>query len=232
MKGLLIKDMNLMLGNARTILPAMGVGVIYVFFTDIQISFAMGYMIMLFGMTALSTLAYDEENGGMSYLMTLPVSRFQYVLSKYLFLLLFMSVGAVVSLVTILASAVAKGIVDHTSSLDVLQNIGFLQKETWMAGLIVLMGMFLMNMFLMPIRYKFGVAMQQVMILAVVVAVVLLVMALQGLTDVLGIDLELWLAGLNGLGTAAFVLAAAGVCGVGFLVSLGISAHVIVRKEF
>ncbi len=101
MKGLMIKDINIMRGNARAILPVMGIGVIYVFFTDTKISFGMSYIIMLFGMLALSTLAYDEENDGMAYLMTLPVSRYQYVLSKYLFLLLFLAVGVVASLATL-----------------------------------------------------------------------------------------------------------------------------------
>ena len=61
MKGLLVKDINIMLGNVRAILPTMGIGVIYVFLTDTTISFGMSFMIMLFGMLALSTLAYDEE---------------------------------------------------------------------------------------------------------------------------------------------------------------------------
>ena len=228
----MIKDINIMRGNSRAILPIMGIGVIYVFFTDTKISFGMSYIIMLFGMLALSTLSYDEENDGMAYLMTLPVSRYQYVLSKYLFLLLFLAVGAVASLATFLVSAVIKGAAAHTGSLEVLRRIGFLQKEEWLACLIVLLTMFLMNMVLLPLRYKFGAAMQQIMILIVVAAVIGFSMALDKLTKTLGIDPDQWLAGLNGLGTAALLLIAAGLCVVGFLVSLGISAHVIARKEF
>ena len=135
MKGLLIKDINIMLGNVRAILPTIGIGVVYVFFTDTHISFGLSFMIMLFSMLALSTLAYDEENGGLTYLMTLPVSRYQYVLSKYLFLLLFMGVGFVASMATFFISAVVKGAVDHTGSLGALRDIGFLQKEEWISCL-------------------------------------------------------------------------------------------------
>ncbi len=232
MKGLMIKDINIMRGNARAILPVMGIGVIYVFFTDTKISFGMSYIIMLFGMLALSTLAYDEENDGMAYLMTLPVSRYQYVLSKYLFLLLFLAVGVVASLATLFVSAVIKGAAAHTGSLDVLRRIGFLQKEEWWACLFILLAMFLMNMVLLPLRYKFGAAMQQVMIFIVVAAVIGFGMALDKLTKTLGIDPDQWLAGLNGLGMTALLLIALGLCVVGFLVSLGISVHVIARKEF
>lgn len=232
MKGLLIKDMNIMLGNIRAILPTLGIGVIYVFFTDTKISFGMSFMVMLFGMLALSTLAYDEENDGMAYLMTLPVSRYQYVLSKYLFLMLFLAVGVAVSLTTFFLSAVIKGVMSHTGSLDVLQRVGFGQQEEYVSCLIVLMVMFLLNMVLLPLRYKFGAAMQQVMTLVVMVSVILLAMALSKLTKTYGIDPDQWLAGLNGPGTAALALLAVGLCVAGFLVSLGASAHVLARKEF
>lgn len=232
MKGLLIKDMNIMLGNIRAILPTLGIGVIYVFFTNTKISFGMSFMVMLFGMLALSTLAYDEENDGMAYLMTLPVSRYQYVLSKYLFLMLFLAVGAAVSLATFFLSAVIKGVTSHTGSLDVLGRIGFGQQEEYVSCLIVLMVMFLLNMILLPLRYKFGAAMQQVMSLVVMVSVILSAMALSELTKAYGIDPDQWLAGLNGPGTAALALLAVGLCAAAFLVSLGASAHVLARKEF
>ena len=232
MKGLLVKDINIMLGNVRAILPTMGIGVIYVFLTDTTISFGMSFMIMLFGMLALSTLAYDEENDGMAYLMTLPVSRYQYVLSKYLFLVFFLAVGAAVSLATFFLSAMIKGIMSHTGSLDILQRVGFGQREEYMSGLIALMVMFLLSMVLLPLRYKFGAAMQQVMALVVVVSVILLAMALGKLTKTYGIDPDQWLVGLNGWGVTALALLAVGLCVAGFLVSLGVSTHVIARKEF
>lgn len=231
MKGLLIKDMNIMLGNVRVILPTLGIGVIYVF-TDTMVSFGMSFMVMLFGMLAMSTLAYDEENDGMAYLMTLPVSRYQYVLSKYLFLMLFLAVGAAVSLTTFFLSAVIKGVMSHTGVLDVLQRLGFGRWEEYMSCLIVLMVLFLLYMILVPLRYKFGAAMQQVMTLAVMVSVILIAMALSKLTKTYGIDPDQWLAGLNGPGAGALALLAAGLCVAGFFISLWASAHVIARKEF
>ena len=224
MKGLFYKDVNLMMGNAKTIFPALGIGVIYIFFTNVKIGFAMSYMAMLFGMLALSTLAYDEENGGMAYLMTLPVSCFQYVLSKYLFLLFFMAVGVVGSLGVLFVSALFKGIAERTGSLEALQNVGFMQKEEWTVCLFVIVAVFLLNMILLPLRYKFGVAMQQVMIFAVVACVVFLSMMLGNLLEKNGINLNEWVATAMP-GTAVLVMGGIGLCVVSFLVSLKIFHH-------
>lgn len=229
MKGLLIKDINIMLGNVRAILPTIGIGVVYVFFTDTHISFGLSFMIMLFSMLALSTLAYDEENEGLTYLMTLPVSRYQYVLSKYLFLLLFMGVGFVASMATFFISAVVKGVMDHTGSLGALRDIGFLQKEEWISCLITLLALYLLNIVLLPMRYKFGETMQRIVVFIIVAFGIFLGTALGRLTDTAGIDPEQW---LTGIGTAALALIAAGLCVTAFLVSLGVSAHVIAKKEF
>lgn len=84
MKGLLIKDMSLMLGQKRFFLIVLGMGALLMFTGD-NPSASMGYVTMLITIFSLNTFSYDEHENGMSFLMTLPVTRKTYVLEKYVF---------------------------------------------------------------------------------------------------------------------------------------------------
>ena len=84
MKGLLIKDIRLMLGQKRFFLIVLGMGIMLMFSGD-QPSASIGYITMLLTIFSLNTLSYDEHENGMSFLMTLPVSRKTYVQEKFVF---------------------------------------------------------------------------------------------------------------------------------------------------
>lgn len=96
MKGLLVKDLCLMATQKRFFILILGVGALLTFGGQ-DITFVMGYMMMVFGLFSGSTISYDDMNHGMGFLMTLPVSRKQYVRSKYLFMFLMIAVSLVVS---------------------------------------------------------------------------------------------------------------------------------------
>lgn len=96
MKGLLVKDLCLMATQKRFSILILGVGALLTFGGQ-DIIFVMGYMMMVFGLFSGSTISYDDMNHGMGFLMTLPVSRKQYVRSKYLFMFLMIAVSLVVS---------------------------------------------------------------------------------------------------------------------------------------
>ena len=86
MKGLLIKDI-LFMANQRSsafLILVMGVAMsLYM-----QASAIIGYLMMMGGMLALSTMSYDEYENGYRYLFTLPTTRKEYVKEKYLFCLM------------------------------------------------------------------------------------------------------------------------------------------------
>ena len=96
MKGELVKDIRII----KNQLSYFGIMVLIAFLLSLNEGmtvFALSYasfMGMVFGVT---TLNYDEYNNGLSYLMTLPVERKQYVMAKYIFSLIFslMFAGAV-----------------------------------------------------------------------------------------------------------------------------------------
>ena len=48
-------------------------------------TFVVGYIILVFGLSALNTISYDEMDNGYAFLFTLPISRADYVKEKYVY---------------------------------------------------------------------------------------------------------------------------------------------------
>lgn len=98
MKGLLMKDICILNTQRRFFIIVAVMGIVLIF-TGQSIEFIAGYLMMVFGIFAGTTITYDENDHGMRFLMTLPVSRKQYVRSKYLFLCLMILAALMISLV-------------------------------------------------------------------------------------------------------------------------------------
>lgn len=92
MKGLLVKDLLVMIKSKKVILFMLFIGII----GGIKnISFAAGYILMFLAILSLSTISYDEANHGLKTLFTLPISKMDYVKEKYLFSLIITGIGFV-----------------------------------------------------------------------------------------------------------------------------------------
>ncbi len=100
MKGLIIKDLKLMTKNKMATVSLLFILVIFVFLTgkDQRYSFAVGYVTMLAGIYASSTISIDENGGSMPFLMTLPVTRRLYVAEKYLFVNAFCLISCILTM--------------------------------------------------------------------------------------------------------------------------------------
>jgi len=101
MKGLLIKDVLFMRNQRSSAFLILIMGVAMSLY--MQASAVIGYLMMMGGMLALSTMSYDEYENGYRYLFSLPTTREEYVKEKYLFCLIFvflsMTLGALASFV-------------------------------------------------------------------------------------------------------------------------------------
>ena len=87
MKGLLIKDIRLMKSQgavlpAILILAALFLGVVS---SDVEPFFVVAYVTIFLSIFVASTISYDEYDNGYLFLMTLPVTRKNYVNEKYIF---------------------------------------------------------------------------------------------------------------------------------------------------
>lgn len=83
MKGLLIKDMRILLRQKTTFLIIVLLG-IFLGTNGGNISFSMGYMMMVSATLTITTISYDYFEKGMSFLFTLPVNKKMYVAEKYI----------------------------------------------------------------------------------------------------------------------------------------------------
>lgn len=142
MKGLLIKDMYLITQNKKSFL-------IYLFccvfmFLSVDVSFVAGYIAMLMGIIALSTLSYDEYDKGMTFLMTLPVDGRTYVREKFLLIAIMELIGIATGIAFMTISLAFRGAL-NTLADNVVPTI----------ALSLTIGSFLTLM--IPIELKFGV---------------------------------------------------------------------------
>ena len=80
MKGLLTKDIHLLLRQKNTLLLMV---LILALISRHGLEFTLGYFILLSFSLGNSTIGYDAAERGMLYMMTLPVSRTVYVIEKY-----------------------------------------------------------------------------------------------------------------------------------------------------
>ena len=84
MKGLFVKDIELMKQQKQFFIMVVVMGVILNLAGSVSVSFAAGYFTIVTAIFAITTISYDEFDNGLAFLMTLPVTRKQYVAEKYL----------------------------------------------------------------------------------------------------------------------------------------------------
>lgn len=147
MLGLVIKDFRLLLGRKMTIIMFLVLAISLSMTMDM--SFVVNYATLLMSILSIGTIAYDEQNNGMSYLMTLPIDSKKYVGSKFI-----MSFG-VSGIVWVLAVG-AYAIADLATGMN---EIGFLRDFSMMKfgelaapALII----FVVTAVSIPLELKFG----------------------------------------------------------------------------
>ena len=79
MKGLFVKDIELMKQQKQFFILVIVMGVILNLAGSGSSSFAAGYFTFVTAIFAITTISYDEFDNGLAFLMTLPVTRKQYV---------------------------------------------------------------------------------------------------------------------------------------------------------
>ena len=216
MKGLLIKDMRILMRQKMSFLIIVLLGV-FMSMNGGDASFSLGYMMVVSAMLVITTISYDYFEKGMSFMFTLPVSRKSYVLEKYL----------LAFLVELCMAAFA-----------VLIQVGGIllgNAADWMIFLVSGISCFVIAMILIavyiPVYIKCGPEKSRVAIFIVVgiIAVVTYLGAkvksvqelLVTLVEALG---KMTTVQLAAVGVAAFVVL--------MLVSVGISIKIMEKKEF
>ena len=107
MSGLFQKDICILKQRSRGIAIILGIGMLMAFSSEG--SFVIGYLTMLSSILTISTVSYDEFDNGFEFLLTLPFTKKQYVIEKYLFCLSGCILGCAVSAVICAVGMIAKG---------------------------------------------------------------------------------------------------------------------------
>lgn len=98
MKGLLVKDLKILAKQKKFFLFVLLLMVIMSFSME-DVSFSATYSVLIISMLTLTTISYDEMNGGMLFLLSLPANRKTYVKEKYVFAILNLVFAAVLAFV-------------------------------------------------------------------------------------------------------------------------------------
>ncbi len=159
MKGLLIKDLLSIKRQARVYLF---LAVLWIVMSTINkdTAFFQGFTVLLCSMMPITALAYDERAHFEKYALTMPLSRKDIVLSKYLLGLICTGVAVIIgSVFEILLSLFIHAQVSPTMPLTLSTLFGI--------GLLFIS-------FTMPIMFKFGTEKGRIVYMAVAVLAVLL----------------------------------------------------------
>lgn len=204
-----------MLGQ-RSSIAIIPIVAIMMFSLQEDMSFVVGYMVLLGSFFCLSTLSYDAFENGMAHLLTLPFKRKTYIYEKYLFIL---GTAALLGLVTMLC-----GIVLNRNNAAMIQTL-------WQTTLIFIAIIILMISFMLPIQLKFGP--EKSRFITIIMAAIIGAVGF-GMKTLLGdhIDMEGLLNSILSLSAfQAAILAVLFIAAI-LLLSIAVSVKILENKEY
>jgi ABC-type transport system involved in multi-copper enzyme maturation permease subunit len=201
MKGLILKDLKVLRQQASVYLAIILIWLV-LSIVNHDASFLGGVMIIFSVMIIITTMAYDEKARWDRYALTMPLSRKDVVVSKYLLgllnIILSVALFMVVSLVFPMETA-----------------------ETWLVALSFFsLGLIFLSVIL-PVMFKFGVEKGRLIMTAVLLAPVVLAFFLSKIN--VNMPGEALIEKLLYLSPVIAIIA--------MLVSVGISLSIYLRKE-
>lgn len=216
MRGLLIKDMRILLRQKTTLLIIVLLGV-FMSMNGGNASFSLGYMMVVSATLVVTTISYDYFEKGMIFMFTLPIQRRDYVLEKYLLALL---VELVVAGIAVLIQ-IASSFLGQPADWEVFAVTG-------VSCLVVAM---LLIAVYIPVYIKCGPEKSKI--------AMFIVIGIIALAAYLAYQMKPVQAVLEALVEALSKMTAAQVAGIGVLVwavimacSIGISQRIMEKKEF
>lgn len=218
MKGLLVKDIRFLLGQKSSMIIFVALGLFFLV-TGEDVSFAIMYTMMLAAIFSTTSITYDAFENGMAFLLTLPVQKKVYVVSKYIFAAL------VVTCMGVLLCGLAYGCnAVGVSALD-LSSLGDTFVMAITAAVVMVSVMIPVYIILGPEKARVGI----VVLAGVVCAAgfILSKVAGDGMIKVTAL-----LGKLEGLSNMQATLLGIGFLVVVLLVSMAISMAGLEKKEY
>ena len=217
MKGLLIKDFKLLLGQKRFFIIVLGMGVMLMFTSD-PVS-AIGYMVMLMTIFTLNTLSYDEHENGMNFLMTLPIDRKTYVQEKFVYAGILAVGASIVAIILASVATIAQGMELHL--LEVALTAASI------AGMAMLM-----LAIMLPLQIKLGAEKGRMAMFAVFAVIGAMVALGVKIFENTGMNLDAVMMKLATISPSVIAIVAIAVLVLVLFVSYLICVRIINKKEY
>lgn len=218
MRGLLMKDLELIKINMKMYLAVFLIGIIYLVAQENGSTFFVAYAIFVSISVSVGTISYDGYHHGMKFLMTLPVTKKQYVQSKYL---LSFGFAVLVSVISLLLGMMRIQISGKQEAEDLLISAG----TALVISCIILCGM-------IPLRLKYEAEKSRIVMVAAVAVIFLVAAVCKELYDVyqksFGKGLQ-FLDTLSGWQIAVGLIVVMMIC---LAVSVKASERIMEKKEF
>lgn len=146
MRGLMRKDFALMMLQRKLLIMVLTIGGMLGATSGAASgsTFVVAYVGFIFILLATSTISYDELDNGETFLMTLPVTRKEFIREKYLFGIIVTFIGWGIGVVLKLVFGMISG---HF----------MLNKESVMEVTAILLSMILFLALIFPVILKFGI---------------------------------------------------------------------------
>lgn len=217
MKGLLIKDFKLMKGQKYFFILIFIVALGMSLFSD-DVTFALGFLTFVVSLFTLSTISYDEFDNGNAFLFTLPFTRNQYVMEKYIFGILIGISSWVLSMSIALIINVFK---DILPILDII-----------MTAFMIIPIMLVIQAIMIPFQLKFGGERGRLAIIGALGLVFVLGVVIIKMAEAMHVNLISMFNSLTvmGLGTMIAILIISSLILWG--ISMMVSISIMKKKEF
>ena len=221
MKGLLVKDFKILMNQKKFMIMFFFVAIVLSFSMDS--SFIVSYISMIGTILTLSTISFDYQDEGYSFLMTLPIKRGDYAIGKYAFTVLGLACFWGISLVLQFASFFIQGTeFDLTETL--LTDICLLPLFIFVAAVLI------------PIEIKFSP--EKVRVVMFLFFGIVLVIAMGGkallekLQDNTGIEFVSKLETLDAVNPLPIIMGVLAISLIMLLISMVISVRIMEKREF
>jgi len=214
MRGLLEKDIRLLMHSKQTFLCFIAIAI--VLGVTQKNTFLLGYSTFLIAALLVSTLSYDELDHGFAFLFTLPIDRKMYVKEKYLLCIGGSIIAWFIALVLYFIVLTVSG--SHSVfSEEMVKGLAFLPVAILFLSL------------LLPLQIKFGVEKSRLVVLGVSVFAGIMIYFLAEKSGML--DGNVVVSALGLIGDAAIDVIGLLVAGCLAVVSYLCSCRIMKKKE-
>ncbi len=220
MKGLITKDYRIILSQKKFLILYSLVAVMLGFSMDQ--AFIVGYMPMVGMLLLLSTISYDHNDNGFSFIMTMPVKPGDYAVAKYIFTIMGTVIIWTFSIVLQLMSLILQNKLDTLDFPDLI-----------MSDLMILPIFLIILAFMVPIDIKYTPEKGRIVVFILFGVFMVIVLAgktvAELLADKINFDAQKLFSMFDSVGALIAVFA---VSIIALSISLMTSIRIMQNKEF